>query len=64
MINEKEEEPTRCYLLFYYTCDRLNMFRAALCPSSRAHDYNAVYHGTSGNQRYSRELLMMGIVVP
>jgi hypothetical protein len=37
MINE-EEEPTRCYLVFYYTYDRLNMFRAAICPSSGAHD--------------------------
>jgi hypothetical protein len=39
MINEEEEEPTRCYLMFYYTYERLNMFRAALCPSSGAHDY-------------------------
>jgi hypothetical protein len=39
-----EEEPTRCYLLSYYTYDRLNMFWAPLCPSSGAHDYNAVYH--------------------
>jgi hypothetical protein len=31
-----EEEPTRCYLAFYYTYERLNMFRAALCPSSGA----------------------------
>jgi len=57
------------------------MFRALLCPSSGAHDYNADYHmglpapnfqptatqepdGACGNQRYSRELLMMGIIVP
>ena len=73
------------------------MFRALLCPSSGAHDYNVDYHigclqaaGYSlqpghyssltapkflptetqerddqcGNQHYSRELLMMGIVVP
>jgi hypothetical protein len=39
-----EEEPTRCYLLFYYTYDRLNMFQAPLCPSSGAHDYNVDYH--------------------
>jgi hypothetical protein len=32
-----EEESTRCYLLFYYTYDRINMFRAPLCPSSGAH---------------------------
>jgi len=34
---------TRCYLLFYYTYDRLNMFRALLCPSSGAHNYSAGY---------------------
>jgi hypothetical protein len=44
MINEEEEGPTRCYLMFYYTYDRLNMFRAPLCPSSGAHDYTADYH--------------------
>jgi hypothetical protein len=43
VINE-EEEPTRRYLVFYYTYKRLNMFRAALCPSSGAHDYTADYH--------------------
>jgi hypothetical protein len=42
-LNE-EEEPTRCYLVFYYTYERLNMFRAALCPSSGAHDYISDYH--------------------
>jgi hypothetical protein len=40
-----EEEPTRCYLVFYYTYDRLNKFRAALCPSSAAHDYLWLPHG-------------------
>jgi hypothetical protein len=38
MINE-EEEPTGCYIVFYYTFERLNMFRPALCPSSGAHEY-------------------------
>jgi hypothetical protein len=38
VLNE-EEEPTRCYLVFYYTYERLNMFWAAICPSSGAHDY-------------------------
>jgi hypothetical protein len=42
-LNE-EEEPTRRYLVFYYTYDRLNMFRAALCPSSGADDYISDYH--------------------
>ena len=31
-------------LMFYYTYDRLNMFRALLCPSSGAHDYSADYY--------------------
>jgi hypothetical protein len=39
-----EEELTRFYLVFYYTCDRLNMFQAPLCPSSGRHDYTVVYH--------------------
>jgi hypothetical protein len=43
MINE-EEEPTRCYLVLYYTDERLNTFRAALCPSTGAHDSLSYYH--------------------
>ena len=30
--------------LFYYTSYMLNMFRALLCPSSVARDYNVDYH--------------------
>jgi hypothetical protein len=41
---EEEEEPTRCYLVFYYTYDRLNIFLASLCPSSGAHYYTSDYH--------------------
>ena len=44
VVITEEYEPTTCYLLFYYTFDRLNMFRAILCPSSGAHDYGADYH--------------------
>jgi len=40
----EEEEPSRCYLLFYCTSCRLNMCRALLCPSSGAHDCNVHYH--------------------
>ena len=40
----KNEKPTRSHLLFYYTAYRLNMFRALLCPSSGARDYNVDYH--------------------
>jgi hypothetical protein len=39
-----EEEPTGYYLVFSYTYDRLNMFWAALCPSSGAHNYISDYH--------------------
>jgi hypothetical protein len=43
-VSTEEGEPTRCYLVFYYTYDMLNMFRAPLCPSSEAHDYAVAYH--------------------
>jgi hypothetical protein len=55
VINE-EEEPTRCYLVFYYTFERPNMFRTALCPSSGAHDYISDYH----TDRLILRLLMVG----
>jgi hypothetical protein len=54
-INE-EEEPTRCCLVFYYTYDRLNMFRLALCPSSGAHGFISDYH----MGRLILRLLMVG----
>ena len=44
IVITEEQEPTRCHLLFYCTSYRLNMFRALLCPSSGAHDYNVDYH--------------------
>jgi len=56
LIYLKNKKPTRCHLLFYCTSYRLDMFRALLCPSSGARDCNVDYH--------SRELLMMGIVMP
>ena len=34
----------QCIIVFYCTSYRLNMFRALLCPSSGAHDYNINYH--------------------
>ena len=40
----EEYEPTRCHLLLYCTSYRLNMFRALLCASSGARDYNVDYH--------------------
>jgi len=79
IVITEEEKPTRRHLLFYCTSYRLNMFRALLCPSSGARDYDVDYHivrfilqptanqertDQCGNQHYSRELLMMGIVVP
>jgi hypothetical protein len=39
-----EKEPTRCHLVLYYTYDRLNVFRTALCPSPRAQNYISDYH--------------------
>jgi len=42
--NMKNKNPTRCHLLFYCASDRLNMFRALLCPSSGARDYDVDYH--------------------
>jgi hypothetical protein len=57
VINEEEEEETtRCYLVFYCTYDRLNMFWAALSPSSGAHDYISDYH----MDRPILRLLMVG----
>jgi len=40
----KNKKPTRWHLLFYCTSCRLNMFRALLCPSSEARDYDVDYH--------------------
>jgi len=40
----EEQEQTRCHLLFYCNSYRLNMFRALLCPSSGARDYDFDYH--------------------
>jgi len=40
----KNKKPTRCHLLFYCTSYRLNIFRALLCPSSGARDYDVDYH--------------------
>jgi hypothetical protein len=44
LLINAEEEPTRCYVLFHYIYDRLNTFRAPLCPSSGDYDYTADYH--------------------
>jgi len=30
--------------IFYYTSYRINMFRALICPSSGARDYDVVYN--------------------
>jgi hypothetical protein len=53
---EEEEEPIRCYLVFHYTYDRLNMFQAPLCsgtsmPIIRSTRLNhRLPHGPSGSQ--------------
>ena len=64
-------EINRYHLLFYCTSYRINMFRALLCPSSGARDYDVDYHigphyhiDQWSNQHYSRKLLIIGIVMP
>ena len=42
MRREEEIIPTRCHCMLYCTYDKLNMFRALLCPSSGALDYMCV----------------------
>jgi hypothetical protein len=42
--NRWRRKPTRCYSVFYWTCNRLNMFRAPLCSSSGALDCTTDYH--------------------
>ena len=44
VVITEEYKPTRCHLLFYCTSCRLNMFRALLCPSSGARDYDVDYY--------------------
>ena len=41
--NRRIKKPNRCHLIFYCTSYRFNMFRALLCPSFGARDYD-VYH--------------------
>jgi hypothetical protein len=45
--------------MFYYTYDRLNMFRETPCPSSGAHEYISDYH----MDRLILILLMEGVLV-
>ena len=40
----KNKEPAKFHLVFYCTSYRINMFRALLCPSSGARDYDVDYH--------------------
>jgi len=56
IVITEEWKPTRCHLLFYCTSCRLNMFRALLCPSSGARDYNVDYH----NGRFVLGLMYVG----
>jgi len=42
--NWRIKKPPRCHLIFYCTSYRLNMFRALVCPSPGARDYDVVYH--------------------
>ena len=65
--NCRIKKPTRCHLIFYCTSYRLNMFQTLLCPPSGANlqpTANQERHDQCGKQHHSRELPMMGIVVP
>ena len=44
VCSNRRKKPTRSHLLFYFTSYRLNMFRALLCSSSGARDYDVDYH--------------------
>jgi len=44
VVITEEHKPTRCHLIIYWASYRLNTFRALLCPSSGARDYNVDYH--------------------
>ena len=54
--NCRIKTPTRCHLLFYCTSYRLNMFRAFLCPSSGARDYDVRDAGFSLQPRHYSSL--------
>ena len=41
---KNKKKPTKCHLLFNCTSYGLNMFRALLCPSSGARNYDVDYH--------------------
>ena len=44
LSNWRIKKPTRCHLIFYCTSYMFNMFRALVCPSSGAPNYDVVYH--------------------
>jgi hypothetical protein len=44
MKKKKKKKNQLCNLVFYCIYDRLKIFQAALCPSSRAHDCISDYH--------------------
>jgi len=54
--NWRKKTPTCCHLLFYCTSYRLNMFRALLCPSSGARDYDFRAAGFSLQPRHYSSL--------
>jgi len=56
IVITEEWTSTRWHLLFYCFSHRLNMFRALLCPSSGARDYNVDYHIS----RFVLRLLQVG----
>ena len=62
----KNERPTCCHLLYYFTSYVLKMFRTLIYPSSRACDYvvELPYRSTDVViQQHSRKLLMIDILM-
>jgi len=44
ITEELKKKTTRYHMIFYCTSHRFNMFRALLCPSSVARNYDVDYH--------------------
>jgi len=64
-LTTEEQKPTKCHLLFYCTSYRLQPGHySSLTAPNLQHTANQERNDQCGNQHYSRELLMMGIVVP
>ena len=45
----REEKPTRCHRMVYFTYNMLNMFRALLCPKHVEHIISAINHSVTSS---------------